>query len=98
MGTTKYGGNVHTTVMNHPHKPNCHMTERLVKVKTELIAAKEKILTNIIQNVKDQYDTETYYFSWSSLDLQLKISVPDTVTCPKDNNNPLLYHQSPVCA
>ena len=84
MGTTKCGGNIYTMMLNHPHKPSCCMTEHLEKVKTELIAAKGKILTNTIQNVKDQYDTETYYFSWSSLDLQLKLSVPDTVTCPKD--------------
>ena len=47
--------------------------ERQEKVKTELTAVKEKILTNIIQNVKDQYYTETYYFSWSGLNLQLKL-------------------------
>ena len=27
--------------------------------------------------MKDQCDTEKYYFSWSGLDLQLKLSVPD---------------------
>ena len=54
------------------------------KVKTELNAVKGKILTNIIQNVKDQCDTETYYFSWSGLDLQLELSVPDRIPRLKD--------------
>ena len=59
------GGNVHTIMLNHPHKPSRHITKNgyLEKVKTELTAVKGKILTNIIQNVKDQCDTETYYFS-----------------------------------
>ena len=86
LGTTKCGANVHTIMLNHPHKPSGHVTEheRLEKVKTEVNAVKRKILTNIIQNVKDQYDIETYYFSWSGLDLQLKLSVPDRITRLKD--------------
>ena len=73
-------------MLNHPHKSSCHVTEdeRLEKVKTELTAVKEKILINNIQNVKDQCDTETYYFSWPGLSLQLKLSVPDRITCLKD--------------
>ena len=54
------------------------------KVKTKLNAVEGKILTNIIQNVKDQCDTETYYFSWSGLDLQLELSVPDRITGLKE--------------
>ena len=86
LGTSKCGGNVHTMMLNHPHKPSRHVTEdeRLEKVKTELTAVKEKIITNIIQNLKDQRDTEAYYFSWSGLDLQLKLSVPDRITRLKD--------------
>ena len=84
METTKCGGNVYTMMLNHPHKPSCHVIEHLEKVKTELTAVKEKILTTIIQNVKDHYDTETYYFSWSGLDFQLKLSVPDRIICLKD--------------
>ena len=86
-------------MLNHPHKPSCHVTEdeHLGKVKTELTAIKEKILTNFIQNVKDQCDTQTNYFLWSGLDVQLKLSVPDRITHLK-GNNPLLYHQSPYCA
>ena len=70
-------------MLNHPHKPCHHVTEDgpLEKVKTGLTAIKEKILTNIIQNVKGQYDTEKYYFSRSGLDLQLKLSVPERITC-----------------
>ena len=85
LGTTKCGGNVRSMMLNHPHKPSRHVTEdeRLEKVKTELTAVKEKILASIIQNVKDQCETETYYFSWSGLDLQLKLSVPDRITCLK---------------
>ena len=82
LGTTKCGSHVQTMMLNHPHKPSRHVTEdeRLKKVKTELTAVKEKILTNIIQNVKDQCDTETYYFTWSGLDLQLHLSVSDKIT------------------
>ena len=86
LGTTKCGGNVHTMMLNHPHKPSRHVTkdECLERVKTELTAVKEKILTNIIQNLKDQCDPETYYFSWSGLNFQLKLSVPDRMTSLKD--------------
>ena len=82
LGATKCGVNVHIMMLNQPHKPSRHVTEneRLEKVKAELNAVKEKILNNISQNVKDLCDTETYYFSWSSLDLQLKLSVPDRIT------------------
>ena len=30
--------------------------------------------------MKDQWDTETYYFSWLGLDLWLKLSVPERIT------------------
>ena len=86
MGATECGGIVHTFMLNHPHKPSHHVTEHehLEKVKTELAAVKGEILTNIIQNVKDQCNTETYYFSCSGHNLQLKLSVPDRITRFKD--------------
>ena len=73
-------------MLNHLHKPSRHVTdnERLEKVKTELTVVKEKTLTNIIQNKKDQCGAGTYYFSLSGLDHHLKLSVPDKITCLKD--------------
>ena len=46
--------------------------------------------------MKDEWDTETYYFSWLGLDLWLKLSVPERIT--QGHNDPLLYHQRPHCA
>ena len=42
LGTTKGGGNVHTMMLNHPHKVSHRVTEdeRLEKVKTELTTVK----------------------------------------------------------
>ena len=42
LGTTKCGGNVHTMMLNHPHKVSHRVTEdeRLEKVKTELTTVK----------------------------------------------------------
>ena len=86
LGTTKCGGIIHTIMLNHPQSPCHHVTEheRFEKIKTELATVKGEFLTNITQNVKDQCNTETYYFQCSGLDLQLKSSVPDRITRLKD--------------
>ena len=77
LAQTRCAGNSHTMMLNHLHKPTRHITEeeRLDKVKTDLLDVKEKIKTNIIQNVREQCDVETYYYYWSGLDLSVKLSI-----------------------
>ena len=89
LGNTKCSGNVLTMMLKHPQKPSHYVTEDepLWKVITWLTTVKEGILTNIIQNAKDKCDHETCYFSWSGLDLQMNLSVPDRITRPERHNN-----------
>ena len=63
-------------MLNHSHKPARRMSEeRLVKVTQDLVNVKERIRVNIIENVRSQCDSETYYYCWSGLDLKLKLSI-----------------------
>ena len=78
IGSTRIPSNVHTMTLNHPHKSSRNITEerRLENVKDDLASVKTRIVDNIVDNVKDQCGDGTYYFSWSGLDLEMKIS-PD---------------------
>lgn len=63
-------------MLNHSHKPARRMSEEhLVKVTQDLVNVKERIRVNIIENVRSQCDSETYYYCWSGLGLKLKLSI-----------------------
>ena len=53
-------------------------------MKEELGNLKEKIVSNIIGNVWDQFDRLTFYYSWSGLDLSLPLSIEERVNCLRD--------------
>ena len=79
QATAKISGrsNKHTITLNYPHKQVRNQTQedRLSQLKEELAALKEAIVKNIVENVNDQCDESTYYYCWSGLDLNLKISI-----------------------
>ena len=76
IGTTKADDKEHSMLLNHPHKPTRGVSEaaRLQKVKDELDDVKTRITSNVVENVRDQCDGDTFYYCWSALDLSLKLS------------------------
>ena len=78
--------NKHTITLNYPHKPARNQTqeERLNKLKEELESLNEDIRSNIVENVRDQCDSSTYYYSWSGLDLELPLSLDERKKRLKD--------------
>ena len=83
---TKVMGNNHTMMLNHPHKPSRHTTEaeRLQKIKDSMVNLKERIVENIVSNVEDQCGENTFYYSWSGLDLEVPISIDSRIERLKD--------------
>ena len=72
---TEIKDNIHTMMLNHPHKPSRHVTEeqRILKIKEGLTKLKERIIAKIEANIQDQCSENTFYYCWSGLDLSDKI-------------------------
>ena len=75
LADTEIKDNIHTMMLNHPHKPSRHKTEeeRIMKIKG-LTKLKERIIANIEANIHDQCGESTFYYCWSGLDLSEKNS------------------------
>ena len=84
--SVKGSSNKHTITLNYPHKTvrNQTQADRVNVLKEELEELKEKIVSNIVENVRDQCDESTYYYSWSGLDLELSLSMTERVKRLKD--------------
>ena len=70
------------------------------RVKDEVVLLKQKIVENIMSNIKDQCDENTYYYNWSGFDLDIKLSpvarkerLKDLVTlfCTQRNHTVVQY-------
>ena len=75
LADTEIKDNIHTMMLNHPHKPSRHITEeeRILKIKEGLTKPKERIIANTEANIHDQCGENTFYYYWSGLDLSDKI-------------------------
>ena len=74
-------GKKHTLLFNKHRKPTC--VEVLTQAKENPCKLKDRILTNIKENIKDQCENNTCY-CWSALDLGDKSSIEERITKLKD--------------
>ena len=81
LADTEIKDNIHTMMLNHPHKPSGHITEeeRIMKIKG-LTKLKERIVVNIEANIHDQCGESTFA-CWSGLDLSEKIPTDTRIEC-----------------
>ena len=64
--------------LNRHSKPSRSQltSEQIVQsIKDDLINIKQRILKNIKENILDQCDEDTFYYCWSGLDLEIKVSI-----------------------
>ena len=75
LADTEVKNNIHTVMLDHPHKPSRHVTEEqcILEIKEGLTKLKEKIIANVEANIHDQCNKNTFYYCWSGLDLSDKI-------------------------
>ena len=64
LADTEIKDNIHTVMLNHPHKPSRHITEeqRILKIKEGLTKMKERIIVNTEANIYDQCGENTFYY------------------------------------
>ena len=86
LADTEIKDNIHTMMLNHPHKPSRHITEeeRILKIKEGLTKLKERIIANIEGNIHHQCGENTFYYCWSGLDLSDKISTDTRIERLRD--------------
>ena len=64
--------------LNQHSKPSRSQptSEKVVQsIKDDLINIKQRTLKNIKENILDQCDEDTFYYCWSGLDLEIKVSI-----------------------
>ena len=86
LADTEIKDNIHTMMLNQPHKPSRHITEeeRILKIKEGLTKLKERIIANIETNIHDQCGKNTFNYCWSGLDLSDKIPTNTRIKCLRD--------------
>lgn len=82
----KINNNVHTIMLNHPHKRSRNISEeeRLQKIKDDLTDLKVRIMENIQTNVHDQCGENTFFYCWSGLDLTENLSTSSRIERLRD--------------
>ena len=76
--SVKIGGKMQKLRLNRHNKPSRSQptSEQIVQsIKDDLINIKQRILKNIKENILDQCDEDTFYYCWSGLDLEIKVSI-----------------------
>ena len=79
-------GTSHSILLNKHHK-SCRgksQEEVLALLEESLNKLKHKTLTNINDNINDQYGEDTFYYCWSALDLSDKSSIEERCIKMKD--------------
>ena len=73
----KTGDKMHKLCFNRHSKPSCSQNrEEIVQsIKHDLTDIKQRILKNIKENIEDQCDENAFYYCWSGLDLEMKLSL-----------------------
>ena len=83
-------GKKHTLLLNKHHKParenkqTNKQDDVLRQEKGNFCKLKDRILTNIKENIKNQCGDNTYYYCWSVIDLGDKSSVKECINKLKD--------------
>ena len=76
--SVKIGGKMQKLRLNRHNKPSRSQptSEQIVQsIKDDLINIKQRTLKNIKENILDQCDEDTFYYCWSGLDLEIKVSI-----------------------
>lgn len=75
--TVKTGGKEQTRSLNRNDRPSHFwISEEIVQsIKDDLTDTKQKIPKTITDNIEDQCDENTFYYCWTSFDLEKKLSL-----------------------